>query len=149
MDVSFRSAGPADLETVVPLVRDFWVIEQLEWAELPVRRALAGLLADARLGHLVLMERAGRAIGYYVLAFGYSLEFHGRDAFIDELFVREAERGTGIGTRALAHAVELCASLGVHAVHLEADWVNPRARKLYEKNGFRVHERTLMTKKTR
>jgi hypothetical protein len=41
-------------------------------------------------------------MGYVGLTLGYSLEFEGRDAFIDELYFQEPFHGQGIGAKALA-----------------------------------------------
>ena len=147
MSAVFRVAGPGDLETLLPLVREFWVIERLAFVEPAVRRALAGILANPAFGRVVAIELESQPIGYYVLTLGYSLEHLGRDAFVDELYLREAHRDQGIGLRALEHAAELCAQLGVGALHLEVDHVNLRARALYERNGFVAHDRALMTRK--
>jgi len=147
MNPAFRSAGPPDLETLLPFVREFWQIERIPFVEPAVRRALGGILADPELGRVVVIEVESQPVGYYVLTLGYSLEFLGRDAFVDELYLREAQRGKGIGSLALVHAAELCAQLGVGALHLEVDHVNPRARALYERSGFAVHERALMTRR--
>ena len=146
MDATFRQAGPDDLEGLLPLVREFWVIEKLRFVEPEVRRALAGLLASPQYGLVILAERAADPIGYLALTLGYSLEFLGRDAFIDEIYLREPHRGKGIGDRAIELAVEKCRALGVRALHLEVDHVNPRARALYERVGFSAHERALMTR---
>ena len=146
MDATFRQAGPDDLETLLPMVREFWVIEKLRFVEPEVRRALAGLLASPDYGLVILAESAGAPIGYLALTLGYSLEFLGRDAFVDEIYLREAYRGQGIGDRAIELAVEKCRALGVRALHLEVDHVNPRARALYERVGFSAHERALMTR---
>jgi len=149
MDAVFRVAGPNDLEGLLPFVREFWVIERLPFVEAAVRRALAGILANPDYGRVLAIELESRPIGYCVLTFGYSLEHLGRDAFIDELYVREAHRDRGIGSRAVEHAAELCARLGVGALHLEVDHVNPRARALYERRGFVAHDRALMTRAIR
>ena len=141
-----RVAGPADLETLLPMVREFWVIERLRFVEPEVRRALAGLLASPQHGAVIVAELQGAPIGYLVLTLGYSLEFLGRDAFIDEIYLRDEHRGKGLGDRAIALAVEKCRELGVRALHLEVDHVNPRARALYERLGFVAHERALMTR---
>jgi GNAT superfamily N-acetyltransferase len=146
MDAAFRIAGPNDLEILLPLVREFWVIERLAFVEASVRRALAGILTNAEYGRVVVIELESQPIGYCVLTWGYSLEHLGRDAFIDELYLREQYQGRGIGVRALEHVVALCKERGVGALHLEVDHVNPRARALYERNGFVAHERALMTR---
>ena len=146
MDATLRLAVPADLEILLPMVREFWVIEKLHFVEPEVRRALAGLLASPQYGLVILAESAGAPIGYLALTLGYSLEFLGRDAFVDEIYLRDAYRGKGIGDRAIDLAIEKCRELGVRALHLEVDHVNPRARALYERVGFTAHERALMTR---
>lgn len=146
MDATLRLAVPADLDILLPMVREFWVIEKLHFVEPEVRRALAGLLASPQYGLVILAESAGAPIGYLALTLGYSLEFLGRDAFVDEIYLRDAYRGKGIGDRAIDLAVEKCRELGVRALHLEVDHVNPRARALYERVGFTAHDRALMTR---
>ena len=85
--------------------------------------------------------------GYIVLTIGYSLERGGRDAFIDELFVRAERRGCGLGAQAVAIAEAGARRRGVRAVHLEVDHTNERARRLYERVGFSLRQRyQLMTK---
>src|SRR4051812_13137320 len=54
--------------------------------------ALQRLVDDAALGRVWLIEMNGEAVGYAILTLGYSLEFHGRDAVIDELYVVERYR---------------------------------------------------------
>ncbi len=85
-------------------------------------------------------------VGYLVLTFGYSLEFHGRDAFIDELFIRASHRGRGWGTRAMEQAESTAKALNIRAVHLEVGHGNTRAQEFYSKMGYNDHERYLMTK---
>ena len=66
-------------------------------------------------------------IGYVVLAFGYSLAFQGRDAFIDELYIIDEHRGQGLGTQAM-HQIEAEAKgLDVRVLHLEVGRENSRA----------------------
>ena len=85
--------------------------------------------------------------GYLVVCFGWSLEFQGRDAFVDELYVREAFRGQGLGTRALEVAADLCRASGVRALHLEVERRNTRAQDVYRRAGFVDREYYLMTRR--
>ena len=147
MDIDFAEAGPGDFDALVGMMREFYAHERMEFAEGAARRALAELCGDGRLGRVRLIREGAEVVGYLVLTFGYSLEFGGRDAFVDELFVREAWRGRGAGRLALEHAAEVCRAEGVRALHLEVDHVNPRAQALYRKAGFRHHARHLMTKR--
>jgi ribosomal protein S18 acetylase RimI-like enzyme len=71
----------------------------------------------------------------------FSVEFGERDAFVDELYVADAARGHGLGSAALQVAEEACREAGIHALHLEVEHANPRARALYERHGYIAHER--------
>ncbi len=143
---SARIAVPDDLARLLPLVRELWKHEHMAWDETRTPAALARLIADRELGRVWVSEDAGRAIGYLALCFGYSLEFFGRDAFIDELYVEPAYRNHGHGSHLLETAAAACPALGVRALHLEVDHVNERARGLYLRAGYSDHERFLMTK---
>lgn len=105
------------------------------------------LVGDASLGRVWLICTAGTAIGYMVLTLGFSLEYGGRDAFIDEIYIREPSRGQGIGTHALSFAEERCRALGVRALHLEVERANSGAYNVYRRVGFVDHDRYLMTKR--
>jgi len=59
-----------------------------------------------------------------VLAFGFSFEYKGRDAFIDELFLKEAYRKKGIGGQTMRFVEQQAKELGVHAIHLEVEKSN-------------------------
>jgi GNAT superfamily N-acetyltransferase len=167
---SFRFAEREDVAALLPLMRDFYEYERLAFDIARTERMLNELIADERLGRVILFEDAGAGhgtagaaqgeaqdtaetsgvpggalVGYMVLTFGYSLEFGGRDALIDEFYVVPSARGTGIGTRAVAHAVEICRAVGVRNMHLEADYFNSRVHDFYKRLGFRDHERHLMT----
>jgi hypothetical protein len=53
-------------------------------------------LAEQDLGQVWVLVRDHQPAGYMVITFGYSLEFGGRDAFIDELFVEPSAPSTSI-----------------------------------------------------
>jgi ribosomal protein S18 acetylase RimI-like enzyme len=85
-------------------------------------------------------------VGYVVLAVGFSFEFRGHDAFIDELYIDAAYRRRGYGRRVLAFAEERAREMGVNAIHLEVDRGNDPALELYRRTGYQDHDRFLMTK---
>ena len=147
MSIRTRVAAPSDLERLLPLVRELWAHEHMEWHETRTPAALARLLGDASLGRVWIMEDRDRAIGYLALCFGYSLEFFGRDAFIDELYLEPEYRNLGHGFTLIATVEAACPELGVRALHLEVDHGNERAKALYKRAGFSDHERWLMTRR--
>ncbi|WP_242033238.1 GNAT family N-acetyltransferase [Coleofasciculus sp. FACHB-129] len=145
-EANFKLAEKSDSETLVEFIREFYKFEHLNFDESIVRKALAKILHDDSLGRVWLIQHDDKAIGYIVLTFGYSLEFRGRDAFIDELYIRESYRGQGVGMSLIQFIESVCPSLGIQALHLEVERKNTAAQNLYRKVGFKDHDRYLMTK---
>jgi ribosomal protein S18 acetylase RimI-like enzyme len=147
MDPTFKAADRSDVDVLLGLRRAFCCHEHLPFAEGAARTALDYLLADDSLGKVWLIHLGGAAAGYVVLTFGYILEFDGRDAFVDELYVQEGYRGRGVGGLALRLVADTCQTLGIRALHLEVDRENHRARAVYEKAGFEDRNNHLLTKR--
>lgn len=146
MKTSFCFGKSADIDRLLPLMQAFYAFEHLDYNEARLRRLLAKLISDERLGRLILFEGDGDLLGYMVLGFGFSLEFHGNDCLIDEFYVRSEWRSKGIGKAAVEFAVRVCQELGMRAVHLEADHFNTRGHEFYKRMGFKDHPRHLMTR---
>jgi ribosomal protein S18 acetylase RimI-like enzyme len=146
MDASFRFAKVSDIDGLLPLMQEFYLFERLRYDEARLRGLLSQLIEDKSLGRLILFENSQQVVGYMVLGFGFSLEFHGRDCFIDEFYVRPERRQQGIGRGAVDFAMQTCRELGIKAVHLEADHFNPRGHEFYRRLGFKDHDRHLMTR---
>jgi ribosomal protein S18 acetylase RimI-like enzyme len=102
---------------------------------------MLALLEDARLGRTWFIEADGEACGYLALCYGYSLELGGRDAYVDELYIRAPFRGRGLGTRALEAACDAARADGVVALYLEVRQDNLEAQRYYERLGFERRDR--------
>ncbi len=102
--------------------------------------AITPLLGDNTFGRIWLISKSDRIVGYIALCFGYSIEFGGRDAFVDEFFIDETARGQGIGKEVLEAVKIEAQKLGVVALHLEVACTNTRAKKLYSSCGFDARE---------
>jgi ribosomal protein S18 acetylase RimI-like enzyme len=150
VEPTFRVAKVADLDAVRDLMQALFLEDRLPdqraFDSSRARSALADLVTDPSRGSVWLICDGDAAVGYVAVAFGYSLEFHGRDAFIDELYVRPSHRGRGWGTRAMKHAEAIARAENIHAIHLEVGRRNGAAQALYRKLGYADHERYLMTK---
>ncbi|PYY03311.1 MAG: GNAT family N-acetyltransferase [Acidobacteria bacterium] len=146
MNASFRFGEISDIDRLLPLMQDFYFFERLTYDEDRLRRLLADLSKNGNLGRFILFEESQQLVGYMVLGFGFSLEFHGRDCFIDEFYVRPERRGQGIGKAAVDFAIQTCRAVGIKAMHLEADHFNARGHEFYKRLGFKDHDRHLMTR---
>jgi GNAT superfamily N-acetyltransferase len=147
MEITFRSVARADIEFLLQFMREYYEFDHLPFDERLARTALENFVGDLTFGRVWLISADTEVIGYLVLTLGYSLEYGGRDAFIDEVYIRAAYRGQGIGQQAIAFAETQCRALGVRALHLEVERDNTNAHALYRKVGFVDHDRYLMTKR--
>jgi GNAT superfamily N-acetyltransferase len=147
-DRRIRMAGGGDLDVLVELMREFYAETGMPLDPGVARRAFATLVGDPRLGRVwILQDGDGRGTaGYVVLTLGYSMEFGGYDAFVDDLFVRPPYRSRGLGRAALDTVIGECRSRDVRAVHLEVDRNNGVAKRLYGAFGFVDHDRELLTR---
>ena len=146
METLFRVADAADADSLFVMMRELYEHESIAFDEPTARGALTRLLADDSCGVAHLLLFGEEVAGYLVLTFGFSLEFGGRDAFVDELFVKDEFRGHGMGKAALGFAADICRARGVRALHLEVERANAAAQGIYRKAGFVDHDRYLLTK---
>ena len=146
MTPTFIQATAADLDILLTLMREFYAVEHLPFDPAVATAGLSVMFADASAGAVYLIEMDGAPIGYMVLGFNFSLEFHGRYVWIDELSIRSAHRGHGAGTAALAFVHELCRARGYAAVRLEVARRNVDAGRLYRRQGYEDYDRDLLTR---
>ena len=140
-----RPAAREDLTALVGMMGEFYAEAGTTFDAERVTRAFAEILEDERLGCVWILEQDGLPVGYAVLTLSYSLEFGGRIAFLDDLFVRAPHRGRGLGTAAVEAVIAACRARGVRALHLEVALDNIAAASLYRKLGFADRGFQLMT----
>ena len=134
--VTVRRALGGDADRIVPLL-----LAQLRGlGESTPRReiasAVAGMLAHPSRGFMLLATLGGSAIGVAYVSFIWTLEYGGRSAWLEELYVRPEHRGRGIGRRLLLAAIARARRQGCRAIDLEVDRRHPRASHLYDREGF-------------
>jgi len=145
-DPQFRVADESDAPLLLQFMREYYAFDGHVFDEPKARDALLTFLRDSSLGRAWLIYDQQTPVGYIVLTLGYSLEFLGRDAFIDEFFLVESHRGRGWGRKAMEFVEDHARSHGVRAIHLEVVRSNRNALEVYRKLGFHDHEHHLMTK---
>ncbi|MBL7496371.1 N-acetyltransferase [Frankia sp. CNm7] len=149
-----RRARPDDLADLLELTREFNAVDGHDHDDARVAHALGPLLEGDEHGQVWLIEKAvgiGEAVeieeaegapaaagagplGYAVVCWGYSLESGGREALIDEFYVRD--RGRGVGSAAMHELLDACRAAGALGVFLETEAPNESARRFYRRHGF-------------
>ena len=94
-----------------------------------------------------LMKAGDATCGYAVVTYGYSIEFGGLTAYLDDFYVLPEFRGRGIGRRALDTFERMAKKEKCCIFHLEVQAGNSKARDFYLKRGFADTGRALLIKK--
>jgi len=140
-----HQAGVEHVPALVELMRDFHAEAGYPLPEGAAARAFETLVRDPRLGRVWILEADGEPAGYLVLTIGFSMEFGGLRAFVDDFFVRPGFRGRGLGTAALDAVRGAAAEMGVRALLVEVGPLNDPARRVYGRAGFADSGRMLMS----
>jgi diamine N-acetyltransferase len=143
---SFRLAAEADTVILLNFMRAYYAFDGHGFDEQKARLALTTLLSDPNLCRVWCVLDGEAPVGYVVIAFGYSLEWLGRDAFVDEFYLLQEYRGRGWGRNTMAFVEDAARTLNVRALHLEVVQQNAAALKIYRKLGFKDRESTFLSK---
>lgn len=144
MEPIFKLASGSNQAILIKLITELYNHEGLAF---PTGSALELILTNDLHGYVYLIYVDEEIIGYLVITFGFSLEYGGRDAFVDEIYIQAKYRRQGIGSKTLLFAEEICRSHGIQALHLEVERENINAQIVYQKAGFVDHSRYLLTKR--
>jgi GNAT superfamily N-acetyltransferase len=136
MATEIRLATIRHIDELLPLVGAYHDFEGVVQNDDTRRKTISTLLLAPELGPVWLIYHAGSLAGYIAICLGYSIEFGGRDAFVDEFFLLEDFRGKGIGAVVLDRVIARLKDDDVKALHLEVGKSNQRARAMYEAAGF-------------
>ena len=141
-----RIASEADVPLLLSMMEPFNALEATPWDAAAKEGALRTLLRDRQLGVAVLLEGEAGILGYFVLTWGYDLEWDGCDAFLTELFLVPAVRGRGHGGGALAAVEAVAREQGARALHLMVRHENIVAKRLYTSHGYMSPPRQFLSK---
>jgi ribosomal protein S18 acetylase RimI-like enzyme len=134
VSAGIRRAGPQDAETVAALLiafRDWW------GSTTPtdeVFRATTGkLLQDPNTEFLLAGE-----LGFAQLRYRLSAWTGAEDCWLEDLYVRDEARGTGLGRRLTEACIERARERGCKRIELDVNETNTHAQRLYVKCGFKL-----------
>lgn len=148
MSAILTLAKPEHLDRLLTLIAAYHAEAGIELSGEARSAGVAPLLDGIPHGAAYLIGPPRAPIGYVVITFGWSVEYGGLDAIIDELFIRPGVRRRGIASEALVALPRALAGGGLRAIHLEVDKTNENALKLYSRAGFQQRDAfTIMSKR--
>jgi GNAT superfamily N-acetyltransferase len=138
-----RAAEPRDTEAIVALIRELAEFEQLQHLVEVTPETLAPHLfghppGSRPVAECVVAEAGGEVVGFALFFTNFST-FLGRPGlYLEDLYVRPAERGSGLGKALVEHLGRLAAERGCGRFEWSVlDW-NERAIRFYEAMGATV-----------
>jgi GNAT superfamily N-acetyltransferase len=135
----------ADLPDLLPLVRaycDFYEVDPSDEALLAMSRAL---IADPEREGIQLIARdgGGQPVGFATIFWTWSTLSGSRIGVMNDIFVAESARGTGVAEELIAACADRCRQRGAASLDWTTAHDNHRAQRLYERVGARRDERWL------
>jgi GNAT superfamily N-acetyltransferase len=130
-------ADSSDSATVAALMcefRDWFGYE--EPSDAAMREGVERLLADDDAEFLLAASDGRAAEGVCQLRYRYGVWLAAEDCWLEDLFVREAARGRGLGRALVAEAIERARARGCRRMELDVNEANRSALRLYDAFGF-------------
>ncbi|MEK6541094.1 MAG: GNAT family N-acetyltransferase [Pseudomonadota bacterium] len=127
MTPTIRAATPADLPLIAQFIRDLAAYERLADAVRFDEAALgANLFNDRPYAEVIIGELDDTPQGFALFFHNFST-FEGRPGiYLEDLFVRPAARGSGLGKALLAHLAALAGERGCARLEWSVlDWNEP------------------------
>ncbi len=146
-DIRLQLAEKDDIPEILEMMADFYSIDNYPFRKSDAKKNLQKFINNEGLGRLSLIYQGEALTGYIALTFGFSFEYGGRDAFIDEFYLKPHFRGQGIGSTVMDLIANQAKALGVNAIHLEVENQNEAGQALYRRKGFQGNNRSLLTRK--
>jgi len=146
MNALFQLLSEQEIPSLLEMMKEFYTQQEMHFEKSAAIRAIDRLIEKPEHGEIYLIFHGSELAGYFALTFCFSLEFHGRFALLDEVYIREIYRGRKLGKSVPPFAEDLCRKAGIQALRLEVGRENQPAQSLYRKAGFKEEGRNLMTK---
>lgn len=131
--LAIRAAGPGDEAAWRALWAGYLAFYGIDLAPGVTAATWARLTDPASPLKARLALRDGRVIGFAIHQHHPSTWVAGDDAYLEDLFVDAAARGSGAGRALLDDLVALARARGWHRLYWHTDAGNARARALYDR----------------
>lgn len=129
-----------EVTELVQLVKAFHRETNIHCNENNLKQILENIISNDKIGKIWFIRHKLINAGYIAVSFGFSLEFGGFDAFVDEFFIQPAYRGFGLGREALEQVKSDLQTLGLSALHLEVSKTETGVISFYEKHQFKIRQ---------
>lgn len=146
MDLKIDKLDLDEISLVMPMMKDFYEIDGYPFDTETTRKNFEIFVESPNLGQCFILKNEERkVVGYMILNYLFSFEFGGMMCFLDELYIKPEAQGKKYGGKAVTFAQEFAQKQNLKMMFLEIENHNERAIHLYQKLGFKMHKRSIMT----
>lgn len=139
--VHIRPANFRDAALLRTLIRELAEFErELQWVTIREEELARDGFGENPRFRALIAESDGQPAGYAVF-FPYFSTWAGRGLFLEDLFVREAFRGQGIGRALLAEVARIAVNEKCYGIHWEVLHWNEKAIAIYTALGAEFRDR--------
>jgi GNAT superfamily N-acetyltransferase len=138
VSVTIRFGEPGDVALIAELIRGLARYERLEHeVSMTEDRLERTLFGPRRYAEVLIAEDAGEAVGFALFFHNYSTFLAKPGIYLEDLYVREAARGKGVGKKLLARLAAIAVERDCGRLEWAVlDW-NKDAIGFYERLGAR------------
>ena len=128
--IAIRPAAEHETALILSFIRDLAIYERLEHAvvatEEDLRRTLFG---PHPVAHALFASLDGEVVGFAIYFYNYSTFLGRAGVYLEDLYVRPAARGRGVGRSVLAYLARLALERGCGRLEWSVlDWNEPAIR---------------------
>lgn len=145
MDITYRKIGKGDEQSVIQLMHALYEEDKggKPMSDQKMLNTIEMLGNEPQRGMVMVLEYESEIIGYAILINFWSNEYGGNLVDINEFYIKKDYRSQGIGSGFIQWLADNKINDAV-ALQLEVTPNNDRARKLYERLGFKAHKNTTL-----
>jgi len=137
--ITIRQAFTADINILNTFLAELFAIEKDFKADHAKQKRALEMITGSDAGAVIFMAESGSVpAGMINLQKIVSTASGGYSVLVEDLYVSEQFRGTGIGKKLLERAVQWAREQQALRIQLAADFRNKRAMAFYETNGFSI-----------
>lgn len=138
--MKIKTADIFDIATVAVLFDQYRVFYGKQSDVAAARNFLSERLINQQSIILLAQDEAGMALGFTQLYPSFSSVSMRKKYILNDLFVLEQARQSGVGAALLDHAKALARAAGAVALTLSTAHTNHAAQKLYRQNGWELDQ---------
>ena len=146
LETTFLVATVDDVAVALTLIRAYYEHDGIAFEREAIERGLRQLIREPSIGGIWLIRRGEQLCGYFVLTYGFDLEFGGMQATMTDLYLVPRHRRSGVGRATIAFVERLLRDRGIGALELQAERHNRSAVAFYKRLGFVEHDRIPFSK---